>query len=383
MYIWEHGGFDKKGNPKPKLYNVLINGVVMEKLDNKLVYKHNRYNLAKSIFERTSDTQFYWGNSMPNKIRQHQEYKDAWRSIVLNKAILNLLPPLLNKSGENFDDAIVPGKIIPTNSEKGDVFKIEGVGEPITASDLNIDAMIDREVDQGTSAPQSAGLAGQEAKTTLGELQMREARASELMELFGQAISNLAEDLAELSIPNIIQFMLKDNVSRIVDGGKLLSKKNIQIPEQKLEGGEIGTMDLTFMASEQQPSSREVLEKEEKEFEDTGVRKEMIFIDPKIINDYKFFFYTSANPATKPSEATERLIAVENYTQVYFNNPLIDQREALRTIIRVNKDDETRLLLKNQPLPEMQPQSASAGLTSPSTKLKQSVKPKVPQQANV
>jgi hypothetical protein len=375
MYVWEHGGYDNENNPKPKKYNALINGVPMEDIDNELVYKHNLYNLVKVVFEKTSDVDFYWGNSLPNKIRQNQEFKDAFRTILLNKAVLNLLPPVFNRSGEYVDaDTIAPSSVIPLEAgTKDDFFTPEGFVKPITASDLNVEALVDREANEATAAPQSLGQAGESGKTTLGEIQLRDARAMELMEIFGNMMAFGVEDLAEQSLPNILQFAIKKDVKRLVDGAELLEKKQIQVPQQNLSDGSQGTVGVNFVPKEQIPGPYEILRQETDLETKTGTKHELFYLDPSYIQDLKFFIKVIANPVSKNSEAMERMLALDNYNQVYKGNPYINQKEAVKTLIRLNKDDEEKLMETTQQNMAMPPEEQqNPNLTPVSTRLKSS-----------
>lgn len=366
MYVWEHGGYDKDNNPKPKHYNVFINGVPMEDVENKLVYKHNLYPLVKFVFEKTSDVDFYWGNSMPNKIRQNQEFKDAFRTILLNKAVFNLLPPIFNRSGEYVDSStIAPASMISIEGGigKDDFFTPAGLINPITASDLNVEALVDREASEATMAPQSLGLSGD--KTTLGEIQLRDTRSMELMEIFGNMMAFGVEDLAEISLPNILQFVVEKDVKRLVDGAEILSSKQVQVPEQTLSSGSSGTVGVNFVPKEQIPPPLKILENETKLEKDTGTKHELFYIDPDYIQNLKFFIKVVANPVNKNSEAMERILAVENYKGVYMNNPLIDQKEALRTVIKANKDDTEKLMSKQPQIDPNAPPASNTGQITP------------------
>jgi len=376
VYLWEHTGYDKKNNPKEKLYNVLINGVPMYAIDNKLNLKHNRYPVSKTIFETFSDPNFYWGNSLANKCKHDQEYLDAFRTILLNKAILNLLPALMNKGGEHVDeDVIVPGKITPTQLSEGDIFVVPGTDKPITASDLNVEALVERSIDEGTQPPTSLGQ-GSSGGRTLGEIQLKDLRASELLETFGNMISFLVEDMAELSLPNILQFGIKGNIQQLVEEGdaEILSKKTIEISNQRLDTGETGILSLNFVSKGQHPTPMDIL-KQEKQAEKEGNKKEIVYVDPIYFEELDKFVYVSANPADKVSKLSEQLMTLERYQGVYRNNANIDQKEAVRQVIIAFNDDEEKLLVKE--MPQMaNPTQGGGRLTSATERMKQSLMPK-------
>lgn len=352
IYLWEHTGYDKNDKPKQKLCNVLIQGVNMHDIDNKQNLKHKCYPCSKTIFAKFADAVWYWGNSLPNKVREDQRYLDAFRTILLNKALINLLKPLMNKGGEHIDDdLIVPAKVTPTQTSKDDIYVIEGIADPITSNDIAIEQLVEREVDEGTQPPASLGQ-NTKGQQTLGEIQLKDARASELLETFGRSASFLAEDMGLQSLSNIVQFEVKKNIQRLVNKAGILFQKTIEVGDQALRGGEMGFASLKFTPQDQQPTPDEIA-KEEFDFKKkTGKNKNISHIDPKYIEELDKFIYVEGNPMEKPNKVTQALLNLQRYKEVYYNNPNIVQKEATRTIVRDADDDEDRLLQDQQPAPE-------------------------------
>ena len=375
IYLWEHGGYDKNNNPKKKLYNVLISGVPMFGIDNTMSLKHNRYP-EKGVFEKFADVTFAWGNSLPNKVKHDKKYLDAFRTIILNKAILNLGTPLFNRGQEHIDeDVIVPFKITPTQLEEGDIFPVPGVSDPVTQGDLNIEEVVEKSIDEATQPPTSLG-GDSGSQATLGEIQLKDARASELLKTFGQFISFLVEDLDTQSLSNILQFETQKDIKTLVNGSDLLFQREIEMPDQSLKNGKMGTLALRLGDQKSFPSPIEIAQ------EEFDTDKEIIYADYKYIEELDRYVFVSANPVDKPSETLERLIAVENYKSVYFQNPFINQLEATRNVVRANKDDEDRMINEQPPAPEIPQGGQPQGSTNPATeRMKQSVIPK--QRANM
>lgn len=373
IYLWEHTGWYKDGKSKPKKSNVLIDGVPMFDIENVQSLKHNLFPMSRTVFEHFADVNWYWGNSLPGKVRQDQSFLDTWRTLILNKGILNFGMPLFNKGGEHVDDdVIVPFKITPTQSEPGDIFRIEGIGDPVTANDVNIEKLLEDSVHEGTASPVALGNEGQGGKT-LGEIQLQASKSNEVMEIFGKMIAFLVEDMAEQSLANICQFEIKKNINKLVDGNELLFQKPFDIPNQRLTSGDMGTMSLRFTPQEQQPTPMEIAQ-QEFNAKKAGTPTEIVHIDPEWFSNLDTLIYVSANPIEKPSRLMESLTAIERYKSVYFNNPNIDQKEATRIVIEANGDDETRLLAKDMPMPEQQ--LGQGSMTPPTQRMKSSLTPK-------
>ncbi|KKK54413.1 hypothetical protein LCGC14_3084980, partial [marine sediment metagenome] len=136
-----------------------------------------------------------------------------------------------------------------------------------------------------------------------------------------------------------------------------------------------GILSLNFVSKKQHPEPLEVAEEEHK-LKKEGINKQIVHIDPSYFENLDRLIYVVGNPVDRMSEAFERLLILENYQGAYLNNPNINQREATREVIRVNKGDETKLLVKPQRIEQPQPNQPSK-ITKPTTRLKQSVRPKV------
>lgn len=379
LYAWEHTGYYKDGpqigKPKPKKFNIFIDGIPMLPVDNTLNLKHNRFNLAKTVFEMFSDSDYYWGNSLPNKIRHDQSYLDAFRTIALNKAILNLLPPLFNKGKEHIDqDVIVPAKITTTENEVGDLFEVPGVNKPLTQGDWNVEERVERSVDEATQPPISIGQDSGQGQTTLGEIQLKDARAAELMEIFGRMIGFLVEDMGEQTVSNTIQFETKRGAQAKLndESTELLYGKTVDVSDQTLTGGaskgETGVMSLRFGSKHPDPLA---ILQEEMDAKKSGNKVQIIHMNVDYLNNLDTYVFVEANPGTKPSEQLERLTTNDNYHTTYKGNAMIDQKEALRNVIRANNDDESKLLI-DQPMQAPQGQPAGPAGGGMGTKLRQS-----------
>ena len=377
VYLWEHMGYDENDKPKQKKFNVLIQGINMHDIDNEQNLQHHLYPCSKTVFAKFADAIWYWGNSLPNKVKEDQKYLDAFRTILLNKALINLIKPLMNKGGEHIDDdVIVPGKITLTQTNKEDIYVIDGIADPITSNDIAIEQLVEREVDEGTQPPTSLGQSTK-GQNTLGEIQLKDARANELLENFGKLASFLVEDIGEQSLSNIIQFEIKKNIQKLVEGSEMLFQKTIEITNQVLRGGEMGIASLNFTPEEQHPDPNEIAKKEFDFKKKTGKRKDINYIDPEYFEELDKFVYIIGNPVDKPNKVVGNILALQRYKEVYFNNPNINQKEATRTVIRANDDDEDKLLVDQAPAPQEQ-QSPSGGVTPMTTRLKQSATPQLP-----
>jgi len=339
------------GNKKPKKYfNVIINGVLMFPYDNKDAYRHGLYPISKWIFEFL-DGQFYFGNSLPNKMRHDKKWADAYRTIIMNKGKLAMLPPMFAEDGLNIDgDVYVPAKITSITGKADQLKEVPGI-KPITQGEVALLDVIQKSGDEASAAPVSSGMPSREQRT-LGEVQMTQTNAMQLMSLFGLMLAFGVEQESYLILRNIIQFFPRKKINE-------LSKVNI--PNQQLSSGKVGTMEVIFenilnlSEEERLVRSKEIM-LEEMKSKKSGENREITYIDPSYAESLELFTEVVANPVDRKSEDMERYFAIATYRELYFNNPGISQSAALRrTIRKVDPEAEDELIIEEPQVPMLPP----------------------------
>ena len=219
-----------------KYYNVIINGVLMFDPENLLPYRHGHYNLAKGVFEYFSDPMFYFGNSMPNKARHDKKWLDGWKQLIRYKAKLAALPPMITFNGSFVDqDITIPGMMTqaPSGMDKDDIFAIPGISNGVGNSDLAIMQDGVSDIDRATTSPAGAGNANDRA-TARGRL-IDEANSQKMLQGFGMQIGYLVEARTFPILSMSYQFLPKSSISKIA------------VPDQAIQGGGTGTMEVIFM----------------------------------------------------------------------------------------------------------------------------------------
>lgn len=357
--VWRPAG------KKQKLFNVIVNGVLLLGPENKSPYKHGMYPIYKEVLELI-DARFYWGRSLPDKARSDQAIYDAFYTIILNKAKLNLLPPMVSMNGLHVDqDIVVPGKITSITENIDNLKRVPGVAEPITQSDVNILGLLEKSIDTSTSSPIIAGQSG-EGERTAREAILQEANAQKLLGLFGLMIANLIRQGAYLRLRNIIQFYPRNKVNEI---------SKVVVPGQILGNGKTGALEVLFKrpptmsADELLEMSTEMLREEEAAAE-RGEPKEKMIIDPSYLEDLDLFIVISPNATLRKSDALEKALEIESY-QLLAANPLVNQEENTRGLIRALGKNEDLLILARQeaqaPLLEGLKTPEKGGLNAPAS----------------
>lgn len=329
------------GKKQQKYFNIIINGVLLFPVENKDPHKHGYYPIVKTVFELL-DANFYWGNSLGNKLRFDKIWIDAWRTLIMNKAKLSVMPPMFAEDGLIVDkDVYVPSKITNIQGKASQLQPVAGI-TPINNGELAIMQSIYDSGDKASVSPTVAGQMSQERRT-LGEIELQEANATKLLNIFGIMLASAAEQEGILTAKNIIQFFPRKKIDELV---------KISVPNESLSDGRQGTMEIIFrnvldLTPQQRLDEAKKIAIEEFKAKKSGVNKEVVYIDQSYADNLELFCEFIGNPIERHSEALDRYLTIQRYLQIYLNNPFINQEEAIRQVVRSNGDDE-ELLIKQQ-----------------------------------
>lgn len=363
-------------------YNILINGVPMFPVDNILPYRDGYLNISVGRFSLFAKANYYWGESAPNKFRYDKRWRDGWMTLLRHKGKLNVLRPQFSLNGNYVGDEIyIPANVI--NLEEDPELKvIEGVGEPVNNSDLELLRMADREIDNSSV---SNTVQGQQAnqKMTAREAVITQSNAQTALDAYSQQVAALQH---ARTVPTLLRLCEKLPKSTI---------KKLVIPEQTLSDGSRGNLEIIFKSlkkhgedgydEEYRTESRKLWE-EMVQAKNAGETSEKAYINTRELDD--LVFYVRSDTATFNSNYDN--IRKEQFNEraqtVYLSRPdLFNQRETARQMLQVNEDDDSLLVdekeaeqMKQAQQPAMagaqapegpteSPESASMGALAPMT----------------
>jgi len=326
-------------NSREKYFNLVINGVPMFDVGNKMPYKHGMFPVVKTIFELFS-TEFYWGNSLPNKVRQDKNFRDAWKTLIRAKGKISLLPPLVAAEGAGNlvdEDIWIPGRITSITGDPSKVTTVPGVAKEVSQNDVAILELTDKEIDQGTAAPIVQGLS-EGGRVTARQILLQQSNAQKLLGLFGLMRKFAVEAQGRLRIMNILQFVPKSKWRKLI------------VSDVTLSSGRKGTMEVIFervkdlSADERMKESLNLLEQEEA----SVTPKEIIKVDPEFARSLDLYVTVAGNPATMPSSELQQELVLEKapvYQSLGMNLTAIQ-----RMVARAFGDNEDELVVE-QALP--------------------------------
>jgi len=321
---------------RAKYYNVLINDIPMYPVDNLSPYKDGLYPISKGIFALLSKSEYYWGNSLPNKIRYDKRWLDSWKTLLRYKGKLNLLPPMVSLNGNFVDEEILlPAKITPITEEL-QLKRIEGVADPISQADVMLLDMAEKEIDRGTVSPSMSGQMPTK-RMTKAEAQISDMNAKQLLDIFSLQLAILAQSRSYAILRRLFQFLPRGKVDTIT------------VSDQKLSDGLRGDLEVVFkklpkLTQEQIAATSEKMLQNEIQTRQKKEPVDTVFIDPDYLEDINLFLFADAASLLEDKDATKKAQYRQD-VQIYLSRPdLFDQTEVARQLIRANDDPEEMLV---------------------------------------
>lgn len=353
------------GKKKQKYFNILINGIPMYSWDNRMAYKHGFYPIAKDVFESFGN--FYWGNSLSNKIREDKVFYEGWKTLLRAKQKFSVFPPLGAYGGLSVTENIfVPATVSPLGGTPDNLQRIPGIGEGLSSGDIEMMKMAEAEIDRGSFSPL---LAGQQPSgdPTAREVATVSANAQINKGPTVDRFFNLEMSKEYLRVHNIVQYWPKKKF----DG---LSK--ITIPDAQLRTGERGALEILFedippMDEEEMMIASEGLMQEQRQASKEKQPKEIAVIDKKYLRELSLFVTIQEKSQTDLEVSRE----IDFFTRTA-GNPMFVQAEVARDLVRAYGKDEDRLIPKETPQVPQQPNqpnqsnqlSQSLGMETPAGK---------------
>jgi hypothetical protein len=323
-----------------KYFNILCNGVLMFEPENLMPYHDGGYPINKGVFEMFSRPEYYWGNSLPNKIKEDKEWKDGWKTLLRWKGKMSAIPPLITFNGAFVDtDIVIPGMITqaPAGMGKDDVQGIPGLTKGIDNSDVALATAADEEIDRSTVAPQSGGQADG-GRQTAKEVVILDANANKVLNAFALQLMFFTSARSFPIIKRMFQFVTREEIAKIA------------IPSQPLPDGSEGTMAVIFTGSEK--ISKKELEdrkyeiyKQDRAKSKEGAPRQTIYIRKDYWTKIDLYLKASVESMIPETPAIRQAKADMKFNRYSSRPDIFNQRSAGRQLIIANNDNVDELLI--------------------------------------
>lgn len=340
-------------------------------------FKHKKLPFFSLKFE-VLGTNFLYGNSMPNKLKESQEMLNVMTNMVFDQSVMSIFTPIITSSADYIeDDFLKPGRRIAIDT--GD----KSIQESIRELNINPPSgwyqfilgytkniMEEASVDQ-LSSGSVAGLAD---RTTAKAVELAAAGVASSLSFFGLQIQEAVKVKCKLRIPNILQVyfdkknplvhkMIGEDIEYINQAfaGKMFNEISLDNAElSKSADGKIKRgrkVIQIYEDKESMPTQEELRIAGAIEEATTGEQVEIVALPASYFKDmFEFDVRVVADKRTEQTQAVEQAVAMfkaQSYIQL--GQGRVDVDEILADLMQKNGDDPSRFLLSAQERKE-QPQ---------------------------
>jgi len=212
------------------------------------------YPIAKAIYEPFANSDFFYGNSMPNSAMGEGDVLNTLYNTSLDKQYRSMVPPLLvgmvNKDMLDLEDEVVAGdtKIYVDDINQVKPMELRGISD----SDVKMIDLISHGLDLTTLDPHQEG-AAQKYVTARAAVSADE-RARQLKGIFFMFMESLWLQKVRLRVPNILLSYTMPKLVKIIgkDGATKINEKYrlFNVEKTELSDGTKGTLGIEFRSDE-------------------------------------------------------------------------------------------------------------------------------------
>lgn len=370
-------------------YIILANGFLLNpvKLEGETVttspipFKHKMLPFFSMKFEHLSSN-FFYGKSMPDKLREAQDQLDIMTNMVYDQSIMALFAPIITSSTDYIeDDFLRPGRRIAIDTggnsldqsiKQLDIKSPSGWYQFILGYTKNIieEASVD-----ALSSGSTAELAD---RTTAKAVEVAAAGIASTLSYFGLQIQEAIKQKVKLRIGNIldIYFNPENPVSHKIVGESIeyvsqafneFSIENAELSPDKDGKIRRGRKIIQVYKKESMPNADDLKAQKLVEKATSGQSVEIIAIPDTYIKEmFEFDVAVVADKRLEQTQATEQAVAMfkaQTYMQLF--PEMINKEELAANLMQANGDDPSRFLLslEEQKEQKQEMQMAEMGAT--------------------
>jgi hypothetical protein len=310
------------------------------------------YPIAKSIYEPFANSDFFYGNSLPNSAMGEGDVLNTLYNSSLDKQYRSMVPPLLvgmaNKGMLDLEDEVVAGdtKIYVDDIDQVKQMDIKG----ITDSDVKMIDLISHGLDLTTLDPQQEGNA--QKYVTARAAVAADENARRLKGIFFMFMEDLWLQKVRLRVPNILLSYTRPKMASVIgeDSVKKLSEKTrmFNVEKATLSDGTKGTLGIEFVPREQMADKNSIkvdIEAEEERNLSAGKPYEKIVLTYDYLEKFSFDIEVITDTLWQSSQSIVMALTIEKITLInkVFPEYFAQNKELLfRDLIKIYGDSPDR-----------------------------------------
>lgn len=316
---------------------IAVNGIMMTRWNEPNKRMDKRYPFFKFGFELLDEGRCFYYKSLTFKIQQDANIVNTLYPMIVDGTYLNIMPPLLNTTGENIpSSSIIPGSSITTSApNKGEIKPLQ-VGNNL-AQALSTANYVEDAVSE--SAPE---LELGSHRISAFEMSIREQESAVLLGLFTAMVGDFVRQMGKLMVSDILQYMTVGEATDI-DGDAPLTYKSFMVSANAK--GMSAKKHKRIVFDGKLPSDPIPMEDYKKTVLkhslDTlkmqgGLKGDMsiIRVNPSLFRELQFSVETSPDVLNPMSTETENAFRLEIYDRAIQNPGIVQDPDALNQVTR-------------------------------------------------
>ena len=308
------------------------------------------YPIAKTIYEPFANTNFFYGNSMPNTAMGEGDTLNTLYNSSLDKQYRSLVPPLLvgqvNKDMLDLENEVVAGdtKIYVEDINQVKQMDLRGVSD----SDVKMIDLISSGIDLTTLDPQQQGSA--DRYVTARAAVAADERARQLKGIFFMFMESLWLQKFRLRTANVLLSYTRPKLTKIIgkEGAEefISGMRTMNIDNETLSDGSKGTLAVQFQEREKMDKSAIALdiEAEEERAVIAGENLEKVVMPFDYLEKFSYDVEIISETLFQSSQAVGMAMVIEKIGVVSKMFPEIfsENKEVFFTDLVKNYSDDIR-----------------------------------------
>lgn len=295
-------------NKKKRNYRVIANGVMIAKTP--IPRKDGNFPYAKFLFKPFADTSFFYGKAMPDEIAWDQDIYNAFKNMMIDRAILHVNRPMISDGNNDITDIILaPNKVL---NLKGNIQPLNY--PPPDGNDMQILQELRASMDRQTMDSQQSGQVTGGA--TAREIVIADENARKLAGIFRKFLEKGEYDGAKLRFGTILEYYFEPTkITEFVDedGKKKVTEafRTFMLDGQKLPNGANGTKMISLFSRKEDKPDDDDLTADALFAKSQGVDLHKIAANVNYIKNFDFHFLVIPESSIEQSRSLELAMETE------------------------------------------------------------------------
>jgi hypothetical protein len=323
-------------NRKKDLFLIVCNGVLLTEAENPNPRADKKYPFAKTFYE-PFDSKCFTGKSLVFKMGPDARIVNELYPMIIDGTYLQIFPPMWVKGTEEIGtDVIIPGAVTILSGADADL-KAVNTGSNLAAGFNAMNEVISS-INQSSVDPIIEGQSVPGNKTAY-EIAKIQQNAQSDMSMLIKMIGFLVEDLGNLIVSDILQYMTVGQVEELTTDGQMkLAYKSFLLPEKQTENG-LKSRKIKFDLSmpSEDVEENEILDMSYDILAEEGgpnSKKEIMKVNPQVFRERKYRIVVAPDYMNPLSEELERTLGLEAYDRLIASPRIAQDENALDAVTR-------------------------------------------------